>query len=626
MRLFSYVSACLVIWALVAYASKSHGKKPNIVFLLSDDQDLRLGSMDYMETLKKEMVAKGASFVNHHTTTAQCCPSRVSLLRGQAAHNTNVTNVFAPGGNYEKFYLSGQVNDYLPHWIRRAGYRAEYLGKFLNGVNILNWSSPPKGWDHIEYFMEPYQTTPNRVVMSENGKTPVAFLGYHQTDVIRAKALSRLEHLTNQEKPFFLFISPTAPHVDDETGITVPCTRHSHLFPDVKAPRTPSFNPTDEIQKNKVSWVRQLMRMNAGNETWSDLEFRRRAQALVGIDEVLSDILKLLEEKGELNNTYVIYTSDNGYHLGQHRMAVGKATPYAEDTNLPFVVRGPGVPSGVESKLVGSHIDLAPTFLDISGLAKEDWPPFLDGRSLLGQWKDPSMKYPQAGQGGNHEIINIEYWGASSIVVPGFTQSSPNNTYKSLRIAGQGISYLYTKWCGTNEVELYNTIDDPYELYNLAQDPDTHTVRLMKRLNAVLLVTKSCAETSCRNIWQTLSASKALPAGANITSLKQAMDPEYDGLFDSFPEVSIAECLKVQLASNEVPFWPPEAASLATSYRNHTPSLGPSYKFAVKLGNERPEGGPRQRHATLEEILAKSRELTRDELDPLQPRILRSSG
>lgn len=145
----------------------------------------------------------------------------------------------------------------------------------------------------------------------------------------------------------------------------------------------------------------------------------------------------------------------------------------------------------------------------------------------------------------------------------------------------------------------------------------------MKRLNALLLVSKSCAQDSCRNIWQTLLGQNET-AGADIRTLKQAMNPQYDQLFDSFPTVNIAECIGYQYSPNERPFWPPEAESiLGSDFRNQTPSLGPSYKFNVQLGNDKPEGGAEQRHSTLEEILAESRKLTAEELDPLQPRRIR---
>lgn len=142
-------------------------------------------------------------------------------------------------------------------------------------------------------------------------------------------------------------------------------------------------------------------------------------------------------------------------------MTAGKTTSFAEDTNLPFVVRGPGVPAGVKSHLPGAHIDLAPTFLKIAGVEESDFPPFLDGRSLLEQWHDPGMQYPAAGEGNVQEVLNVEYWGSVRFDYP-WGPTFDNATYKSLRIVGQQFGYLYNHWCGTNERELYNTVVSTY--------------------------------------------------------------------------------------------------------------------------------------------------------------------
>jgi N-acetylglucosamine-6-sulfatase len=174
----------------------------------------------------------------------------------------------------------------------------------MNGVNLMNWDIPPAGWDHIEYLMEPYQTTPNNVVMSINGEHPLSYHGYHQTDIIRAKALSRLQTLIDGDEPFFLFLSPTAPHADDETQMTVPCQRHMDLFLNVSAPRLPNFNPSDDVQSNVGGWLKNIPAMNDGNITWADSEHRRRIQALQGIDEMLADLLETLAENDVLDNTY----------------------------------------------------------------------------------------------------------------------------------------------------------------------------------------------------------------------------------------------------------------------------------------------------------------------------------
>ena len=124
---------------------------------------------------------------------------------------------------------------------------------------------------------------------------------------------------------------------------------------------------------------------------------------------------------------------------------------------MPFVVRGPGVPANKVSDIPSSHVDLAPTFLELAGLREEDYPPFLDGNSLVSQWHNPSMSYEDEGDGPGKEIINIEFWGVNTIEAPSDPGNHENNSFKTLRIVGKKFSYLFIKWC-SNEMELYNTL------------------------------------------------------------------------------------------------------------------------------------------------------------------------
>ncbi|UPL03060.1 hypothetical protein LCI18_013994 [Fusarium solani-melongenae] len=120
-------TACCLHAAVGAAAAHS---KPNIIVLLTDDQDIRLNSLDYQGVLQRELSQQGVTFVNHHVTTAVCCPSRATLLRGQLAHNTNVTHVRAPGGDYEKWVLSKLDEEYMPQLMKKAGYRTECRSSF----------------------------------------------------------------------------------------------------------------------------------------------------------------------------------------------------------------------------------------------------------------------------------------------------------------------------------------------------------------------------------------------------------------------------------------------------------------------------------------------------------------
>lgn len=233
--------------------------------------------------------------------------------------------------------------------------------------------------------------------------------------------------------------------------------------------------------------------MNESVQAYADHSFRQRIRALQGVDEIIEDVVNKLEEKGILDTTYIIFTTDNGYHIGNHRIPAGKATFYAEDSNLPFVVRGPGVPVGKTSKIPGAHLDLAPTFLKIAGLPKDEWPPFLDGQSLLQQWHHPDSSTGKGSGGGNaKETLNVEFWGLCIVEAPNAAELGvpfKTNSYKTLRIVGEDESWLYSYWC-TGEIELYNTAEDPCELTNLALNPTREHARL------ITASTRSCSSPS----------------------------------------------------------------------------------------------------------------------------------
>ncbi|KAL2838572.1 alkaline phosphatase-like protein [Aspergillus pseudodeflectus] len=529
--------------------------RPNIVVLLTDDQDLRLGSPDYQQVLQERLVKKGASFMNHHVTTAVCCPSRASLLKGQLAHNTNITHVRAPGGDYDKWVLAGQDNEYLPQYMKQAGYRTE--------------------------------------LMSKNGEVPLNYRGFHQTDIIRAK------------DPWLLFLAPTSPHVGNDNHYCEPLARHSNDFENVNAPRRPDFNPEQEFQEQKGYFLKGLRLMNQTEIDWADMTHRRRLQCLQGVDDIIEDTISYLEAKGQMENTYFIFTSDNGYHLGQWRVTAGKSLPYGTDSNVPLVVRGLGIPEGVESNLPGTHVDLVPTMLEIAGLERRKWPKLLDGRSLLGQWRQP--RHPGKGTGSDEEVINIEHWGFKSIEAPVAPKVYPMATYKTIRVVGEHTAWLYVVWC-SGESELYNLIDDPYEMHNLIASNDPEIERTVDRLNALMLFMKSCGEDTCRKPWANFNA------GRRISSFRQAMKPQFDGYFASFPRFKFGECMDYQYDPNEEPFFPPESVSLGSEYRRPTDNYVTAFPQILLEPNQEPAGGWEQRYATIDEIMAKATPLSKEDI------------
>lgn len=386
------------------------------------------------------------------------------------------------------------------------------------------------------------------------------------------------------------------------------------------APRTPNFNPAADIQEaSKSGWVQYLQAMNSSAIDFADFVFQSRLQALAGIDEIVEDVIAYLEEKDIIDNTYVIYTSDNGYHLGQHRVPGGKSLFYNEDTNIPFVIRGPGIPEGVQSTIPSLHLDLAPTFLTIAGLPEDQWPVFFDGQSLLEQWHNPtSYNLTDAGQGNSKESLNVEYWGLVGIEAPSAPElggSYYNNTYKTIRVVGTEQNWAYAVWCN-GQTELYNITADPYELTNLARDNvTTEHQRLINRLNALLMVTKSCEQDRCRDPWAQLNPTN--DTTTTLTSLVAAMDTSYDDYFSAFEKVSFDTCMQYQYAENETPFFPPldtlAGGGLGRAYRNTTDNIATSPGTRV-ITTPNYYGTAAQRNATFADLQAVARQLTESEI------------
>lgn len=257
-----------------------------------------------MQNVQQHIISWGLHLDNHFGTVALCCPARATLLRGQAAHNTNITHVGAPGGGYPKWLRTGEWKDYLPLWLKKAGYNTAYFGKFMNGYGMRNYHRPPAGWGHTDLLVQPYIYSFNNVVMSENGEKPVHYPGWHQIDVLRVKAFRHLDYLTSQPEPFYLEIAPASPHVVPGGFPTKPPARHKDKFPGLKAPRWPNWNPADEYQKLKPGYLAELPLINSTIEDVVDRSYRARIQALQGVDELVGDIVGVLKAKGVLDNTY----------------------------------------------------------------------------------------------------------------------------------------------------------------------------------------------------------------------------------------------------------------------------------------------------------------------------------
>lgn len=347
-------------------------------------------------------------------------------------------------------------------WLQEAGYDTYYTGKLFNSHSVENYDNPfPAGWTGSDFLLDPFTYSYMTPWYQRNREPPVAHEGINTQDLISEKALGFLDDaISNPDKPFFIGIAPIAPHsnmyIDENDvrhwGPPIPLDKHAHLFPDAQVPRTPNFNPDVESGGN---WVRGLRKQDDDIVEYNDHYYRERLRSLQSVDELVDDVIKRLEAAKLLDNTYIIYTSDNGFHIGQHRMQPGKMCGYEEDINVPLIIRGPGVPKGEVSDVVTAHVDLAPTIMQLAGIPLRD---DFDGAAI------PLTK-PEQKKAVNkrQEHVTVEFWGKAYmeggvVFRGGETDEVLNNTYKSLRVIDvkkNDYNFYYSIWCN-NEHELYD--------------------------------------------------------------------------------------------------------------------------------------------------------------------------
>ncbi|MGM9485986.1 sulfatase-like hydrolase/transferase [Ideonella sp. YS5] len=372
---------------LVFACGTSLAKPPNMVFILADDLDAAAAAQ--MVQVKSMLAEQGADFKRHYVSLSLCCPSRVTTLRGQFAHNTTIFKNELPDGGFGKTYELGLENSTVATWLQGAGYRTALFGKYLNGYPEGAPSSAyiPPGWTE---WMSPNAGTPYKnfnYTMNHNG-VPESYGsadGDYLTDVISRAASDFIRRSVEQhpEQAFFVYLAPYAPHAP-----AIPAPRHSGAFKGIKAPRTVSFNESDVT--DKPSWVRTLPLLTSTQVKAMDKLYVKRRQSLLAVDELVQSVVNTLQSVGELGNTYVFFTSDNGYHQGQHRLDSGKMSAFEEDIIVPLFVRGPGVAPGLAITQITANVDYASTFAAMAGV---NTPSFVDGRSflplLLGQTPPP---------------------------------------------------------------------------------------------------------------------------------------------------------------------------------------------------------------------------------------------
>ncbi len=447
--------------------------KPNFVFILTDDVDTRL--VEHMPRLKSLLADQGVTFPNAFVTTPLCCPSRSSILRGQYVHNHQVWTNNAPDGGFVRFNELGLEDSTLAVWMQQAGYRTVLIGKYLNEYHAKSLHIPP-GWS--EWFAASskyydYMALDNGTVVHYGDRVED-----YLTDVLRGKAEDFITRAIRDRKPFFVYLSPFAAHAD-ATKYAMPAERHKEKFLHKKAPRIPSFNEEDVSDKPSVIQSKPLLSHN--QIAVIDEKYRRRLQTMLAVDEMIEGIVNLLQQSGQLENTYIIFTSDNGFFLGEHRIRGGKNLAYDESIRVPLVVRGPDLLKGRSLEHIALNIDLAPTIAELAGVTAPD---FVDGRSLA-----EIMKTGVPEVSAWRKTFSIEYRG-------GVDDEDDEEVDPYLYLAVRSMTHKYVLW-NSGEEEFYDMGADPYEMESLHSTADRNKI---SQYSGAINEFKTCSGKICREI------------------------------------------------------------------------------------------------------------------------------
>lgn len=490
--------------------------RPNFLVLMTDD--MRADDLKFMPNARRLIGDAGVTFTNALAPHPLCCPSRASFLTGRYSHNHGVWSHVAPFG-----FPVLDDDATLPVWLQRAGYRTAFLGKYLNGYGErpLPDGRPslryvPPGWtdwrgsvDAVEAAEEkdgPLEGSTYRyfdTTLNVNGRLE-PHAGQYQTHLLSQVAQDIVRREARQPAPYFAWVSFTAPHTGTpfEADDPLPVMADDGVRQKLRNPARPDYvkgrfdqqivrgpggeDPLDRIEDKPVH-VRERAPLSAAEEAALLENYRQRAEALSVVDDEIANMMRVLEATGELDNTYVLLTSDNGFFLGEHRRRQGKTLAYDPALRVPLLMRGPGIPAGETRTDPFLTLDVAPTVLDAAGAHA---PRPLDGVSLLDVARDGDRGWLRG------VLTDTGPIGVRSELLRIREPVRVGRSTRELRVTS-GVRtghWLYLE-TATGERELYDLLRDPQQRVNVAGRPAM--ARIMALLARELDRLRECRGRGC---------------------------------------------------------------------------------------------------------------------------------
>jgi N-acetylglucosamine-6-sulfatase len=537
---------CLLLLSGPRSSAAETPQRPSFVVIQTDDQTLdelyaSFGQpkLQAMPNTLNLLAKRGETFNDYYVSYPLCCPSRVSLMTGRYAHNNGVKGNIQPNGGYFGFSFRAAYTHNIATWLQGAGYRTIHVGKFLNGYGdepYSNGTEVPPGWsawhtvlksdtDHYYYGYSlnnngqiegPYGNSgtwePREYTVRDDIGCPFAPLNgqpcFYETDMLTNIADEELRG-TSPEQPFYLQLDYTAPHGDFRAPAgPEPAPREYGWFKGAPLPHNRAQGFDEGNVSDKPRFIREAPYLGLSDIHTYRVYYDKVLESLRGVDDGVKQLVDTLGSLHRLRNTYILFTSDNGFFFGEHRLIGGKFLAYEPSTHLPFLIRGPHIRPGSESNEVVGNIDIAPTILELAGVKPDK---SVDGRSMVPFLQDPDLTTLRPYLFESFvETSDVEEAGAiaepgdqsdqSSAKSPRARRSAkatasilaPPKDYEGLRLG----PYKYIAW-PDGEKELYDLEKDPYELNNIVRIPNYFPVRNFLH-HELLDHLEDCVGRTCR--------------------------------------------------------------------------------------------------------------------------------